>query len=235
MRNHLIITLLSILCFAGLAAAQKNVVMAAFDKHGIDRSILDPAIKQRPDDVAFDLKHTSYNTNGKAKVITAKYDPSKTGEERWTVLTVNDKRPSKSDISKFMKEHAKPAPNGTAILDASYKIEKETPDELVVSYMLDPATIPSEASFLADCRNHLTINLKSKRLEQLQTLNEKAVKIKILKATKLDLIIKYIYNEQLKRYLPLSENLVVIVRLLGQESQIETMAEYSGYKVVSKN
>lgn len=208
--------------------AQKSAVRQVLLQHQVDTNILSPDIKQRPEDLSFDYKYTSI-ASGQKKTTLAKFDATKTGDERWVVLSVNGNTPSANEISTFRKEHRKPPVAGSKIDEASMKVEKETAGQLVISYKLDAATIPPEASFLKDCRNFLTINLESKRLEQLETLSEKPVKIKIIKANKVDVAIRYTYNEQEKRYLPLSEDMNIDVKFLGQEAPIETLSEYSNY------
>ena len=208
--------------------AQKSTIITAFLKHNIDTNILDPDIKQRPEDVSFDYKYTSIAA-GKEKVTLAKFDATKNGDERWIVLSVNGDSPSATEISTYQKEHRKPKVPAAKTDTTTMKVEKENQDQLVISYKLDATTIPSEVSFLKDCRNYLTINLGTKKLEQLQMLSEKPVKIKIIKANKVDLNIKYIFDEKLNKYLPISEDLNIDVKFLGQVASMETISEYSNY------
>lgn len=212
------------------ALAQKQAVLDAFSKHGIDPAILEPKIKERPDNYAFDLKYSTI-TSGKESVTLAKYDPTKAEDDRWTVISVKGKAPSASEIKSFKKNHSK-QPVTAKTDDATYLVEKETPDYLVISYKQDPTSIPQEAQFMKDCRQHLTINLKTKKMEKLQSLNEKPLKIKIFNAEKLDLVVKYVWNEKEGRYFTESEDLNLIVKFLGQLAPMETLSEYSNYKKV---
>ncbi|SMC92013.1 hypothetical protein [Pedobacter nyackensis] len=157
--------------------------------------------------------------------------PSKPEAERWTVISVKGKAPGASDIKTFRKNHSK-APVTAVIDDNTYKIEKINDDFLVISYKQDPASLAAEASFMKDCRLHMTINLKTKRVEKLQSLNEKPLKIKIFNAEKLDLVVKFIYEENEKRYFTESEDLNLIVKFLGQLAPMETISEYSNYKKI---
>jgi acetylornithine deacetylase/succinyl-diaminopimelate desuccinylase-like protein len=211
--------------------AQKAIILEAFKKHGIDPNVLDPELKQRPDNYAFDYKYTSI-ANDKEKITLARFDPSKSEEEQWTVLSVGGKSPSASEIKTFRKQHSKPQPVNAKTDENTFKIEKENTDVLVISYKQDESTLPAEASFMKDCRLYMTINLKTKRLEKLQSLNEKKLKIKILNAEKLDLVVKYTYNEEEKRYFPQSEDLNLTVAFLGQLAPLETISEYSNYKKI---
>lgn len=209
------------------ASAQKAAVLDAFSKNGIDTGMLNSENLQMPKDHSYDLTQTTI-TAANQKVIMAQFDPSKTKEEQWTVVSVDGKSPYKSDINSFRKNQNKQA--GTAQTDDStYKIEKETPNQLVISYKQNPAPGDKDGAFMKDCRMYMTVNLKTKKLEQVQVLNEKPLKIKIVNAEKFSLVVKYRWNEQSKRYFTVSENLDMVAKFLGQETNVQTISEYSNY------
>lgn len=215
-----------LLTTAFTASAQKSIVSDAFSKHGIDVSILNPDNLKRPDDYAFDFKQT-VTTTGKQSVTVARFDPSSPKEEQWTVISLDGKTPSKGDIYSFRKNQAKsetPQPD-----DSSYKIEKENSDYLVISFKMDPNSIPKDASFMKDCRSYLSINLKTKKLEQSQIINEKPVKIKILTADKFEGTLKYNWNAQAKRYFSANEDVNIQAKFIGQAVNVQTTTEYSNY------
>lgn len=209
------------------ASAQKSTVLTAFSKYGINTGILNPDNLEQPENYAYDLKQTTITT-GKQIVTVAKFDPSSPKAEQWTVVSIDGKAPSKSDISTFRKNQAK-STSSNKTDEASYKIEKESPDHLVVSYKTDPASLDKDAAFMKDCRLYMTINLKTKKLEQVQALNEKPVKIKILNAQKLDIVTKYTKDEQANRYLITTQDLNISAKFLGQALDVQTISEYSNY------
>lgn len=223
-----LLTLLLLSVSALTVSAQKQAVLDAFKKHGIDTAVLGQNLKKQPDNYTYDLKYSTI-TGDKEAVTLAKYDPSQPADDRWTVISVKGKAPSSGEIKTFKKNHSKQPVAGKTD-DATYLVEKETPDYLVISYKQDPASIPEEAKFMKDCRQHMTINLKTKRMEKLQSLNEKPLKIKIFNAEKLDLVIKFTWNEEEQRYFTESEDLNLIVKFLGQLAPMETLSEYSNYK-----
>ncbi|PTS93600.1 hypothetical protein DBR11_24995 [Pedobacter sp. HMWF019] len=208
------------------ASAQKSAVLDAFSKHGIDAGILNPDNLKRPDDYAFDFKQT-VTTTGKQNITVARFDPSGPKEEQWTVVSVDGKTPSKGDINSFRKNQAKsetPLPD-----DSSYKIEKENSGYLVISFKMDPNSIPKDASFMKDCKSYLSVNLRTKRLEQSQIINEKPVKIKILSADKFEGTLKYNWNAQAKRYFSATEDVNIQAKFIGQAVNVQTSTEYSNY------
>ncbi|WP_316828935.1 hypothetical protein [Pedobacter miscanthi] len=208
-------------------SAQKSAVEAAFSKLGVDASILNPENVKLPEDYSFELKQST-TTAGKTNVIAANFDPASPKEERWTVVSVNGKSPSKGDINSFRKDRAKehPATKGD---DASYKIEKETADQLVFSYKIEATSLPKEAAFMKDCRIYMTVNLRTKKLEQMRTLNEKPVKIAMLTADKFELNSKVVLNADAKRYFPVNEELDMQAKFLGQSVSVQTVTAYSNY------
>jgi len=223
------------LCFLFIAAgifnssAQKAVVLNAFSKHQIDTNILNPDYLQQTTSMAFDYKQ-SLTAAGKETVTLAKFDPSKPKDEQWTVLNIDGKSPSKSEINTFRKNQQKPASTSKAD-DATYKIEKETADYLVISYKADAASLTKDASFMKDCRMSITINLKTKRVEKTQVINEKPVKVKILTADVFDMTIQYNWNEQTKRYFIVSENLNMQAKFMGQAADVRTLTTYTNFSI----
>ncbi len=211
--------------------AQKSAVIAALNKQGIDTSILSAQSKQKPNDYSYDLKYTSIAEN-KETVTLANFNPSKPEAERWTVISIEGKTPSKSAIATFRKNHIKPSAAVSLPDESTYQVEKETADILVISYKLDARSIPAEASFMKDCRLHLNINLKTKKLEKIESLNEKPLKIKIFNAQKMDLVVTLGYNEAEQQYYTISEDLNLIIKFLGQLVPMETLSEYSNYKKI---
>jgi hypothetical protein len=213
--------------FTSAVSAQKSKIVDVFFKYGINSGILDPQKIKRPDNFAFDFKQTIL-TSAKETETIAKFDPSNSGTEQWNVVSIDGKSPSKSEVNSFRKNQSKTSA-ATPTDDASYKIEKETPDQLVISYKVDPGSLTKENAFVKDCRFYMTINLKTKKLEQIQTLNEKPVKINILTADKFDLVLKYKWNEEAKQFFPVNENLIMEAKFIGQPANIQTVTEYSNY------
>lgn len=208
-------------------SAQKSAVQAAFSKQGIDLRILDPENVKLPKDRAFELNQST-TTAGKTNIIVARFDPSSPENEKWAVVSVNGNAPSKGDINSFRKDRAKGESN-TKADDASYKIEKETANQLVYSYKIDAASLPKEAAFMKDCRIYMTVNLGTKKLEQLKTVNEKPVKIAMLTADRFELNSKVVADAESGRYFPVTEDLDMQAKFLGQSVSVKTVTEYSGY------
>lgn len=211
------------------AIAQKDVVLTTLAKHNLNESILEEKLREKPTEYSYDLKET-VNTEGKEKIILAHYDPSKSEEERWNVISADDRDPTTAEIRRFKKEHGKPATPPAKIDDSSYKIEKEDANNLVISFKLDPASLEKDNAFLKDCRSYLTIDLKSGKLSKAESINEKPLKIKTFNIPRLNTYSDLIWNETEKRYFPKKDNINMVIKLLGQEAETTTIFEYSNFK-----
>lgn len=213
--------------FSSMVSAQKSKVLDAFFKYGIDSSILNPEKTKRPDNLAFDFKQTIITSASEAVTI-AKFDPSASGPEQWSVVSIDGKSPSKSATNSFRKNQSKTSPTPPTD-ETSYKIEKETPDQLVISYKVETGSLTKENAFVKDCRFYMTINLKTKKLDQIETLNEKPIKVNILTADKFDIVVKYKWNDDARQYVPVNENLNMEAKFIGQATNVKTITEYSNY------
>ncbi|MFC4209840.1 hypothetical protein ACFOWA_01525 [Pedobacter lithocola] len=217
----------SIIIISLSVSAQKSAIVTVLSKHGIDQGILDLETVKVPEGYAYDIKQST-TAGGKTTITEAKFDPSSPTEEQWTVRSVNGKSPSKGVISSFRKERTK-AQKYPKIDDASYRIEKETSEELVISYKFDATSLGKDVAFMKDCRTYMSVNPKKKKLSQLQTVNEKPVKVAILNADKFELISKFVLHEQSKHYFPQLEKLNVQAKFVGQPITIQTTTEFGNY------
>lgn len=217
-----------LLIFAQGANAQKDVAVKALTKYGLDKDLINKEYFKQPDNYAYDLQQTT-KAAGKTTVLVAKYNPQAPVADRWTVVSVDGNEPKKGDISAFQKAQAEESERSKP-QDASYRIDEETSDKLVISYKLDPATLSKELGFMKDCRIYIHINLQSKRLEQSELVNEKPVKIKILTAEKFTSTAKYKWDEAAFRYFTVDNEVNMSGKFMGQKVDVNTQAIYSNFQ-----
>jgi len=229
-RKEVILILAVLTLCVSSAMAQKSAVMHAFSNYNIDAGILNPGRLQQTEDYAFDIKQRTLAGN-KEKVIIAKFTPTKTSDERWDVVSVDGKPASKGEISTFRKTQVKQPANTSDMQtdDGSFRVEKETADYLVVSFKAAEGALAKDAAFMKDCRSYLTINLKTKKLEQTEVLNEKSVRIKGLTAEKFHVVVTYRWDETENRYFITSENVDMTLSIVGQKAAVQTTTEYRNY------
>src|SRR3954470_55553 len=108
MNKEIIITLAKVGIVAGAV-----LLATSSSSHGEDKStelkqrILAQAQSVGPDDYAFTrTSRTEQSSNGKTETHTniEKYDPSKSGDARWTLVSMDGTAPSADALTKYKKE-----------------------------------------------------------------------------------------------------------------------------------
>lgn len=209
-------------------SAQKSVVLAVLTKHGLDKDLINPRYFKQPDNYAYDLQQTTKAVD-KTTALEAKYNPALPEGEKWTIVSVDGKSPSKGDIKTFTKS-LREEKDESKPLDESFRVEDEKNDYLLLSYKVDPSTLSKETNFMKDCRMFLRINLTTKRLESSSVSNEKPIKIKMLTADKFVGTAHYKWDEREHRYFTVRNELQMNSKFLGQHVNIETYSEYSNFE-----
>ncbi len=103
MITHLSIPALLFIAFAALAPAQNK-------PDELKQRVLAQAQSCNADDYAFTrTTRTEGKQNGKAEqhVTVEKFDPTKSGAARWTLVSVDGAAPSADDLNQFQKQSAK--------------------------------------------------------------------------------------------------------------------------------
>ncbi|MDG1902526.1 MAG: hypothetical protein P8I80_09860 [Bacteroidales bacterium] len=211
-------------------AAQNNNIKEVLKEHDFEIQFLTTSLKDGNAEYHFDVQ-ISTTTGNKLKVEKAKFDPSKPVGERWVLLTVNNDTPSKDDLNKFDKAHntQKSGVNGK-IDKSSWAIVTDDSDYLVLSYKFDKSTLPKKYVFLGDCKGLAYFNKKTRRLEKSEFLNEKPLKVKIFKVTKLNMVITYEYLSKDNTYLIKKEVIDMDGKFLGSKVIVKEVDEFSNYR-----
>jgi hypothetical protein len=212
------------------AFSQNEEVMKKLKEAGITSELLSSNLKDSDAEYFYDVKITTVNSS-ETKVEECKFDPTKKIGERWILKTVNGGTPSKKDLKNFDKAHNTKQPDINGKVDeSSWGIEKDDADYLVVSFKYDKTSLPKKYTFLGDCKGLAYFNKKSKSIEKAEFVNEGPLKIKIFNVTKLDMVVRYIYNKDAQTFLVKEEDLDMQVKLLGQLVDIKEKSEFSNYK-----
>ena len=206
------------------AFAQKDLVLSLLKKYNINEQVLDPNLRDNLEKYAYNMQRT-VTLAAKDKVYQSSYDPTQDEAKRWTLSTVNGKKPSKHDINTFNDEHAMKV--HFKVDENTYKVAKDDGNNVEITYQYDPSSLDSDHQFLKDCLITLFINAKTGRLEKSSELNLKNLKIKILKVTKLTSDVTYAYNEANKNYTVANETITVVIKMLGNEMPMVTTNKYT--------
>lgn len=210
------------------AFAQKQAVLEAFAKYNIDTSILNLNARKNAEQYAFDVKTTT-TIEDKQQVSIGKHDPALPEAEQWQLISWNDKAPSNKEVEQFRKTHDPNAPVATPDVQ-TYKVVQDDGSSLVISYQPDPASLVEDNKFLKGFVTTMYINLKTRRLERSETKSSGPFKIKIFNADMMNSNTSYVYIESQNEYLPLKEEVLIDLKILGRVAETITTMEYSSYK-----
>lgn len=219
-------TILMALCItaSSICTAQISAVRDALKKYNIDEAVLDPNIKENSEKYAFDFERTVTTTNS-TKVYLGNFDPSKSGAARWTLVSVNGMRPGLLDNKAWNDEHSMVVHFKAD--ENSYKIISDDGNMLQISYEYDESSLDSDHFFLKDCVFTLFINTKTGKLEKSTEINLKELRIKTVKASKLEGNSDYTYNAADKTILLQNEEITVTIKMLGLEVPMTTKSKYT--------
>lgn len=212
--------------------AQKDVVLEKLSAYGITEETLGTGLQDTDATHSFDIDITT-NNGTKNIVEEGHFSPLVPVGERWTLKTVNGNVPTKKEHKKFNKAHNTKQPdiNGE-ISDDSWSIEKDTEDEIVISFKYNKESLPKKFEFLANCTGKAFISKKTKRLVRASFTNDEPLKVKIFNVSKLEMIVNYHYIKEENLYVMDTQHLDMQVKLLGQLVEVEELNEYYHYKKV---
>ena len=229
MKNACII-LLSLTTF--IASAQKSEVLKKLKEYNFEEKYLLENLKDSDAQYSFDINTTNV-VGDKTTVQIAKFDATQEVGKRWILLKENGKEPTKKQKHTFDKTHnTKDEVDGT-IEDSSWKIEKDTEDEIVISFQYDKKSLPKRFRYLGDCKGLAFFNKKTKKLEKAEFINLKDLQIKIFKVKKMDLVVYYNYNDEFNTYLISKEDIRMTIKFLGQIIEANDINVLSNYKKIN--
>ncbi|WP_152286375.1 hypothetical protein [Flavicella marina] len=221
------IFLLSLVTF--IATAQKSEVLKTLKEYHFDENFLLENLKDSDAQYSFDVNTTNV-IGGKTTIQIAKFDATQEVGKRWILLKENGKEPTKKQLRTFDKTHnTKDKVNGT-IDDNSWRIEKDTDNEIVITFQYDKKSLPKRFRYLGDCKGLAYFNKKTKKLEKAEYVNLKDIQIKIFKVKKLDLVVYYDYNDEFNTYLISKEDIRMTIKFLGQIMEANDINILSNYK-----
>lgn len=204
--------------------AQKSAVLQAFKKYNVSEDVLRTNLKDNLEKYVHEVQRV-VTVNDKDKVYLSNFDPNKPAPPQWALVSVNGKTPSKADQKAFDKEHE--IKTNFQIDESSYKVVKDDGKTLEISYQYNPASLDADHLFFKDCLFTLHINATTGRLVRMREVNLKDLKIKILKISSLVTEVNYAYIEKDKCYVPTTDRIEMVIKLLGQEMPMITTDTYT--------
>ncbi len=215
--------------------AQQKAVEDHLLALGFDPNFLD----QTDDKVhySFDALLTIHSeaegTDGSSETQTYSYHP-KRKPYHYVLESCNGAKPTREKIDQFNKDHngdessadmGKPDPK-------SMKILKENDSSMVIFFKYLKSSLPHKYKFLKDCEGEIYLDKINKRLTEIKFYNTKPLRIKIFKATKLELIQYLDYMPETNSYVVREESMDLYIKLFGSIIKMNESTVYSNYKMV---
>lgn len=216
------------LTYSVTAFCQRSEMLKAFEKYHIDVVPIDSLTSHNELRFNFDLT-TRIVTESSEKIYKSSHDATKTGYSAWDLQTVNGGPSSGIDRNTFEKQHNGKIPS--LMPDTStYKIVKDDGKELVVSYQYDPNSMINDNKFMKAALVKLFFDATTGKLLRSEGGIDKSFKIKMFKANYMTSAVSYQFNEAIRRYLPVREEVSINLNILGRAIDMITTNDYSNYR-----
>ena len=236
MRKLILLTL--IIAFAYISQAQDHKASQLLEKYGFTTEHVLNGLDLSNSTYSFSSTITTNtytaSTNSNFKdVRTYSFDAKKEKGAQFTLLSVNDTVPTKSDIKHFNKQHNSSSKQKKVILKQEDFFVKSNDDATaVIGFNMPKDELPSKFAYMAHSTGFIYIDKKSGRITKIEIKSNEAFSMKIFHVTEMLIQIKFAYNEEHKQYYIISENTKMKILMLGAiaESKIEEVfSEFKFY------
>jgi len=155
--------------------------------------------------------------------------------QKFTLISVDGKTPSKKDIKHFNKEKNSTKEQSKLILaEDNYFIEKNNEEELILGFNIPQEQITSNTAFMAHCTGYIYIDKTSKRINKIVIKSNEAFNLKLFHVTEMNITINIAYNDEYKQYYVSDEDTNMKVLVLGSITDFEIKEVYSNFKFIKK-
>ena len=242
--KNLITNPLTRAAIAGAAVWLASVFLA----HGqnkpddLKQRVLSQAQKAGPDDYAFTRTVKSEQTsNGKTEqhVNIDKYDPTKSGDARWTLVSVDGAPPSADVLNKYQKESAKRRVPGYYRLAKYLGTAATTSADAKGRIVFHFSSLPKDTAIVmdSDVSSNTSADVSVTDVSDLPFAEQVHLTVKPMR---LKLIMKLDRYESTARYRMGPEGKPLLVEStsdmsgsgMGQEGKMHTVVTYSDYRAV---
>jgi hypothetical protein len=241
MNKEITITLAKIGVIAGAALLASISTSHAEDKSAeLKRRILAQAQSSGPDDFAFTrTSRTEQTSKGKTETRTLvdKYDPSKSGEARWTLVSVDGAAPSADVLNSYRKEGPKRRVPGYYRLAKYIGTNATTSTDSRGRTVFHFGSLPKDTALVMDSDVSSNTSADVTLSEANGTAFAEQVRLTV-KPMRLKLIMKLEHYESTARYRMGPEGKPQLVEHIadmagsgmGQEGKAHTVITYSDYR-----
>ena len=230
MKNIVLLTIV-LITLTTSSFGQKAEVEEKLQEYGIPADFFVDNLKDENAKYSFKIRTITETTGQDTKVEEGLFDPAMPEGERWKLISVNGKAPTKKQIKQFHKEHNTSEDSGAGEPeDDDWKIVEDSDTQLVIEFRYMEENLPHKYKFLAQCKGKVFIDKEKKRLDKVDFYNVGTVKIKMFNVDKLNMTMYYKPDEESLTYLLNKETMMFDTHVLGQPVEVKTVTEFYDYK-----
>lgn len=230
-----IFTLIFLFVFLMNSKAQKDSIMHLLKTYHLDEYKIAHIINNRDSKYAFFVEANTKSTveNVKDEKTIARHDPKVESKHHWTLLSINDKKPSHKEIKKFERQKTRLKEDQVLEIESdSWRIEKENDSIVIIEFKFSKKHLPRDIKLLAKCKTHLYLSKKQNRVLYIQTTNEKSFRFKVYKIKKIEIKEQLMFDEKTKLYVTTDEYTKVDLKFLNQIISVFQHKRFYNYKYI---
>jgi len=233
-KNTLIITIALALPVFGFG--QANEAIQKLNDAGVTIEQIEHSLKDADAEFYFKSTNTtvskSEDGNPYTSVTICEFDPSKSCEEHWKLISTDGITPTESENKTFNRTtNSNDEFNGKIDLE-SVKILSEDDSRLVIGLRYSEKSLPRKFRFYADCDVTYTIDKVNKQLVSGTIVNFKETKMSIAKLSNVKVDLEFIFLNEAEGYHIKNEQIEMTILVLGQQSESNSTIVYSDFNKV---
>ena len=177
---------------------------------------------------------TSTESGGKPSIKEQEYsfDSSKKPGERFTLISVNGKTPTKKDYKRFNKQKNQVSESKkTQLSDDDFFVASNDENQVVIGFNIPADKVNPKIAFMAHCNGYITIDKKSKLVTKIQIKSKEAFNIKVFHVTSMLIDIELSYDENSGQYYATKESSETKALVMGSTTTIRTEDIFSDFKL----
>jgi hypothetical protein len=175
------------------------------------------------------VQTTNNNTTKIDKVYT--YDSQKKDGEKFTLLSINGKEPTKKDFKHFNKEkNIIVTEKGLSLKEQDFFVESDGEKTAVIGFNMPKEELSSKVAFMAHSTGYIYIDKITERITKIHIKSNESFNMKIFHVTSMKIDINFKFNEEHKQYFIESENSTMQVLILGSIADFTINETYSDFK-----
>jgi len=170
------------------------------------------------------------NTNNTTNRVYS-FDNTKPSGQKFSLVSVNGKNPTKKQVKHFNKEkNAVNANSDFNLTEKDFFVKSKDKKTVVIGFNLPKEDLPVKVAFMAHCTGYIYIDEKTGLITEVEIKSNEAFNLKIFHITEMKVNIDLAYNKDKKKYYITKETTNTKTLVLGTIMNIDMEEVYSDFK-----